>query len=89
MRYMLDGFDAPENDVDWAGADGLHDPSIHDAARDVRSVESKMCEDAVEVESGHAESKKKLIASFTYHSQVGTSTSLCRHLVLHRFRRHQ
>lgn len=68
ILHAYDGLDELEADVDWAGADGCHDPWIVDPATDVTSFgdQSGGGKETVEVESAHAVLRKKLVTSFAY-----------------------
>lgn len=72
MLHLIDGLENLERDVNWAGAQGLHDPEDHEPTLDAGSVGTTSPEEEqVEVESGHAQLKKKLVTSFTYRYKTG------------------
>ena len=69
LLHEYDGLDMLEEDVHWAGEDGLHDAWIADPETDVGNVgarTSSMVEERVERESEHDSLKKALIISFAH-----------------------
>lgn len=71
MLHAYDGLDVLEADVDWAGADGRHDPwerhPLEDASR--LSGVSAGAGERVEIEAGHALLKRQLVTHFSYRAK--------------------
>ena len=66
MLHTYDNRGEMEVEPDWTGSAGLHNVWEHDPATDFSSVGAAESTEEVEVESGFAELKKKLIASFVW-----------------------
>lgn len=69
MLHDYDGMDRLEEDIDWAGPDGLHEPWVHDPQRDDSTIGRGKSNDSVEVELAHDRLKRQLITSYTWRSK--------------------
>lgn len=80
MLHSYDGLDELEENADWAGLDGLHDPDVAPPEVDHSSVGIRQNSGSheVEVESAHHDLKNKLIAHYSYRRQQGDITWLSR-----------
>ncbi|CAB1107876.1 unnamed protein product [Ectocarpus sp. CCAP 1310/34] len=91
MLHTFDGMDVFEEDVDWVGSAGLHDPWDHDPLTDFMSIGStgKLSEkeegeggeessETIDQHPAHRELKKQLIESFSYRKRHNDITWLSR-----------
>ena len=66
MLHDYDGLDKLEENIDWAGKDGLHDAWIHSPQGDDSSVGRRGVSESLEFETAHDELKTMLITSYTW-----------------------
>lgn len=86
MLHKFDGMDVFEEDADWVGSAGLHDPWHHDPLTDFTCVGSTgtLTEgeggggEKIDRHPAHAELKRQLIESFTYRKRNNDVTWLSR-----------
>lgn len=77
MLRSYDGLDVMEADMDWAGTDGHHSQSDADPLTDVATTGlgwGYQEGEKMEVESGHDELRRMLMASLTYRYSQGDIT---------------
>lgn len=83
LLHEYDGLDKLEDNVHWAGQDGLHDAWIADPETDVSTVGMRsggVGEEKMERESEHDLLKNALIESFTYRAMRNDITWLSRNM---------
>lgn len=72
MLHAYDGLDILEANVDWAGADGRHNPWERHPQEDA-SAQSPLTgagtAERVEKEAGHTQLKNKLVTHYTYRAK--------------------
>lgn len=80
MLHSFDGLGELEENANWAGLDGLHDPEVADPSTDHSSVgrRSRRGNEEVEVEAAHKDLKNKLVAHFAYRRKRNDITWLSR-----------
>lgn len=80
MLHSFDGMNVFEENVDWAGSAGLHDPKDHAPDTDFTSVGARTAADpeAYSWNPQHAKLKGELIESFGYRKKAGDISWLCR-----------
>ena len=81
MLLSFEASDAPEDKVDWAGSAGHHDPWSNDRSMDFSSVGAFLSEESgekIEVEEGHAELRRELVASFKHRKRTKDIVRLAR-----------
>ena len=81
MLLSFEASDAAEDKVDWAGNAGLHDPWSNDRSMDFSSVGAFLSEkggEKIEVEEGHAELRRDVVASYKYRKKMKDIVRLSR-----------